>query len=322
MIRLAVLAVPGCLASAVYGIAEITALANSLVDQPLFSTMVFTVDGEPVSSYTGNRILPDGSLEQCRPDMMILPPIIADLDEVLNMDEIGEWLIRHHGAGRQSAAVCAGAFLLAETGLLDGRDATTHWNLAERFRRRYPGVNLQAERLLVDSGDYICCGGVTAWMDLALYLVSRHAGKEISRQCAKMMLMDPHREYQTPYGMGGFRKNHGDAAVLRAQTWIEQHYADPFGIREIAAASSLGERTLLRRFREAVGQTPGRYVQRVRVEAAQGLLETTDKSVEEVAGVVGYTDYSAFRKLFKRLVGCTPSVYRQRFGILKQVRNI
>lgn len=318
MIQVGVLAISGCLTSAVYGVIEILALANSLVESELFKTKVFTVDGHPVTSYTGSTIAPEGALDDAQLDIMILPPIMDALEEVLNTERIVEWLADHHTSGGQVATVCAGSFLLAETGMLDGRDATTHWNLAEMFRRRYPAVNLQVQRLLVDCGDYICCGGVSAWMDLALHLVTRHAGREISRQCAKILLMDPHREHQTPYGMGGFQKNHNDAAILKAQTLIEEKYATSIAIGEIAREVALGERTFQRRFRLATGQSPSLYLQQVRMEAAQVLLETTDKSVEAVAETVGYSDYSAFRKLFKRIMGTTPSAHRQRFGVIGQ----
>lgn len=316
MIQVGVLALSGCLASAVYGVIEILVLANSLVELELFTTKVFTVEGDSVTSYTGSTIASEGALDDAQPDIMILPPLMDSLEEALDTEKVAGWLADHHRAGGQIATVCAGSFLLAETGMLDGRDATTHWNLADMFRQRYPAVNLQVQRLLVDCGDYICCGGVSAWMDLALYLVTRHAGREVSRSCAKILLMDPHREHQTPYGMGGFQKNHNDAAILRAQTVIEENYSTQMVIGEIANEVGLGERTFQRRFRLATGKSPSVYVQQVRMEAAQVLLETTDMNVEEVAGKVGYNDYSAFRKLFKRIMGNTPSVYRRQFGVI------
>ncbi len=314
MIEVGVLGVPGCLHSAVYGIGEILAQANSLHGTTLFSHGVRTPDGAPVAGYTGTVIPADGSLQDAAPDVVVLPPIIGSVDAILAEKMALRWLAECHASGRLIATICAGAFMLAETGVLDGRSATTHWNLAEQFRTRYPAVDLQIERLLVDGGDYICTGGVSAWMDLALHLVSRYAGRETALRCAKIMLMDPHREYQTPYGMGGFRKNHGDAAVLKTQLWLEKHYASGPRVREMAQEAALGEKTFLRRFRAATGKTPLQYLQQIRIEAAQTLLETTDRSVEHIAENVGYADYSAFRKLFKRIMGSTPSAYRQRFG--------
>lgn len=316
MIHVAILAVPGCLSSSVEGIREILTLANSLLESPRFATRVYSVDGKPVQSYTGAAIIPDHSLIGAEAAIIILPPIIDRIEKSLAMVEITDWLISHHASGGRIATVCAGSFLLAETGLLNGRDATTHWNLADMFKTRYPEVHLQVHRLVVDGGDYICCGGVSAWMDLSLHLLARFAGKDIARQCAKIMLMDPHREHQTPYGMGGFRKNHNNKGILKVQQFIEEHYAEPIQVKELATIATLGERTFLRHFRTATGKTPGQYLQQVRIEAAQTLLETTDSSVDSIAESIGYMDYSAFRKLFKRIMGCTPSAYRQRFGMV------
>ena len=317
MIHIAILAVPGCLSSSIEGIREILTLANSLLKSPRFSIQVYSVDGKPVQSYTGTMITPDHSLIGTKVEMIILPPILDRLEKTLGKVEIIDWLITHHASGGRIATVCAGSFLLAETGLLNGRAATTHWNLADMFKERYPKVHLHVHRLIVDGGDYICCGGVSAWMDLSLNLLTRFAGKDISRQCAKTMLMDPHREHQTPYGMGGFRKNHNYKGILKVQQLIEAHYTESILVKQMATVAALGERTFLRHFRRATGKTPSQYLQQVRIEAAQTLLETTDLSVENVADSIGYNDYSAFRKLFKRIMGCTPSTYRHRFGMVE-----
>lgn len=315
MIQIAILAVPGCSSSSIEGIRETLALANSLLDSPSFNISIHSVDGRPVTSYTGTLILPDHGLNQAETDIIILPPILEGIEQSLAMPEVKDWLLAHHSAGGRIATVCAGSLLLAETGLLNDREATTHWNLAEMFRSRYPKVQLHIHRLLVDGGDYICCGGVSAWMDLSLHLLTRFAGKDIARQCAKIMLMDPHREHQTPYGMAGFRKNHNNKGVLKAQQFIEENYSEPILVKAMADVAALGERTFLRQFQAATGKSPGQYLQQVRIEAAQTLLETTDLSVDSVAESIGYMDVSAFRKLFKRIMGYTPSTYRQRFGL-------
>lgn len=314
MVRIGILGLPGCLHSAVSGLVEMLDLANAMAGSVIFSHAVLTDEGKPVRSYAGTLIEPDEPLGGGVVDIVVLPPILESLEKVLSRIRVIDWLAAHHASGRLVASICAGSFLLAEAGVLDGREATTHWNLAEEFRVRYPSVDLQVERLLVDGGDYVCAGGVSAWMDLALHLIARYAGSDVARRCAKMMLMDPHREHQAPYGMGGFRRNHGDAAILKAQSWLEENHAGSIHVGDMAQVAALGERTFQRRFRAATGKTPGQYLQQVRVEAAQTLLEASDACVEAVAEAVGYGDYSAFRKVFKKLMGCTPSVYRQRFG--------
>lgn len=316
MIRISILATPGCLGSSVEGLKEILTLANSLLESPRFITKVVSVNDIPVQSYTGTVITPDQPIVGTKADLVILPPILEGVEELLAVTEITDWLVSHHEAGGRIAAVCAGSFLLAETGLLNGREATTHWGLADMFEIRYPDIQLQIHRLIVDGGDYICCGGVSAWMDLSLHLLTRFAGKDIARRCAKIMLMDPHREHQTPYGMGGFRKNHNSKEIFKVQQFIEDHYSEPIQLKDMAAVACLGERTFIRHFRTATGKPPAQYLQQVRIEAAQTLLETTNLPVDSVSESIGYMDYSAFRKLFKRIMGCTPSAYRQRFGIM------
>lgn len=316
MINIAILAVPGCLSSAIEGIREILTLANSLMESPCFSITVTSIDGKSVRSYTNTKIYPDQNLAETDADIIILPPILNDFEELLSQNEITDWLIAHHAKGGRIASICAGAFLLAETGLLNERAATTHWNLADNFKARYPKIQLHIHRLLINGGDYICCGGISAWMDLSLHLLAHYAGKEIARQCAKTMLMDPHREHQTPYGMAGFRKNHNDKNILKVQDYIEANYFQPIQIKDMVTIASLGERTFLRHFRTATGKTPGQYLQQVRIESAQKLLETSDLSVENICESIGYEDYSAFRKLFKKIMGCTASTYRQRFGMV------
>ena len=315
MTQIAILALPGCLHSAVSGVIDVLTLANALNGSPLLFPEIVTHDGEPVESYSKIPVRPERRLADATPDIILLPPIFNSLDQALAMEAVIRRLSEHRAAGGTVATACAGSFLLAETGALDGREATTHWSLAEEFRQRYPAVRLRERRMLIDGGDYVCAGGVTACMDLALHLVNRYAGGEIARQCAKFMLLDPHRELQTPYGTGGFRRDHGDAAILRVQLWLDEHYAEPIRISDMAGQAILSERTFLRRFQAATGEPPARYLKQLRVEAARTLLETTPLGVEGVAEAVGYTDSGTFRKVFKRIMGYSPSTHRKRFSL-------
>ncbi len=314
MTRIGILALPGCFRSAVYGVMDLFSLANTLYGDKRFACDLLTPAGEAVESFSGDLLTSKADIWALEPDVVLLPPIFDRLEEVLAMERVVRRLADLHCAGSLITTVCAGSFLLAETGVLDGRSATTHWGLAEAFRGRYPRVNLQVERLLINGGDYICAGGVTAYMDLALHLVARFINPDISRQCARMMLIDPVREHQTPYGMGGFRKNHGDAAVLEVQLWLETAYARSVTVGEMAQRAGLGERTFHRRFKAATGETPVPYLQQLRAHAAGNLLENTDQSLEAVTEAVGYGDSSAFRKMFSRVMGCSPMNYRRRFG--------
>lgn len=314
MIHISILSLRNCLHSAVTGMGELFLLANSLYGTRMFHCDVLSGSGDSVVSFSGTSIHIDKGIAEANPDIVIIPPMMGDLEHVLSDQKLLNWLTNHCASGRLVGTVCAGSFLLAETGLIDGRDATTHWNLADRFASRYPSVNLQIERLLVDGGDYICAGGVSAWMDLALHLISRHAGRGVALDCAKMMLMEPHREYQTPYGRAGFRKNHGDEAVLKAQQWVEDNFVTG-KVADMADMACLSPRTFLRRFRAATGLSPMEYLQHLRIDAAKSLLESTDTSIDSIAEEIGYGDYSAFRKLFNKTMGMSPSAYRKRFSL-------
>lgn len=284
--------------------------------EPPFITSVRTQDALPVHAFGGTLITPDTSLTaRPLPDVLILPAIFDDLADLLANVSLITQLRDLHRQGTLMASVCAGSFLLAAAGILDGRDATTHWNLTAAFQDRFPAVTVRADRMLVDGGDYICAGGVTAYLDLTLYLLSRYTTSENATSIARLMLIDPHRDSQTPYCMGSFRKNHGDTAILHIQQWLEEHYPDTITLPDLAARANLGERTFLRRFRSATGETPVGYVQRLRTDAARRLLESTPLGIEEITAAVGYTDAGSFRKLFRTHTGMSPGAYRDRFAI-------
>ena len=185
--------------------------------------------------------------------------------------------------------------------------------LAETFAARFPEVRLEQDRMLVDGGDYICAGGVTAYFDLALHLVARFASAALAASCARTLLLDPGRSRQTPYMSLVSPSGHADAPILQAQQWLEDNHARPLRISELAAAVHMSERTLLRRFKKTTRRTPLDYLQAVRIEHAKRLLESGGLAVGEIAAQVGYGDTASFFRLFKELAGLTPGEYRKRF---------
>jgi transcriptional regulator GlxA family with amidase domain len=269
-------------------------------------------------SFHNLQVMPQRVVDPgARYDIILIPAVIGETEAVSSDRNAVDWLNAQHGRGACVCAVCAGVFLLAATGLLDGREATTHWALAEAFRIRYPLVRLTPELLLSDLGDVVSAGGVTAYLDLCLHLAARFGSPEIAARVAKVLLVDPGRRSQEPYIVHSAPRGHGDAAVLRAQRWLEERLAGPVSLPDAAAAAGLGTRTLLRRFRRATGDTPLSYVVRLRIEAAKRLLETTPRTVEDLAASVGYADACSFRALFKARTGLTPGQYRARFSVLR-----
>ena len=248
-----------------------------------------------------------------RPAILLLPP---GRGAPLGQGEAAAYsdaLKRHHSEGTILASVCAGAFILAETGLLDGRRATTHWAFEREYRSRFPRVQLEIGALLVVEADIITAGGMMAWTDLGLKLVDRFLGPSAMLETARMLLIDPPGREQRYYSSFVPVLNHGDAAILAAQHWLHARYAQDITVGALADRAGLGERTFLRRFRRVTGMTTTEYLQQTRMNRAREMLQFGPSSIDEVAWQSGYTDTSAFRKVFIQIVGLSPAEYRGRF---------
>jgi transcriptional regulator GlxA family with amidase domain len=229
-----------------------------------------------------------------------------------------EWLRTMHDRGAVLCSACSGIFLLAETGLFDGRDATVHYNYARAFTASYPGVPVHPERALVVSGvrqELISSGASTSWHDLVLYLTARYAGATAAQEIARLFALQWHEDGLTPYLVFDGKRDHGDGDILTAQQWLDRHFPVASPVEEMIKRSRLAPRTFKRRFTQATGLTPLSYVQRLRIEDAKRRLERTDASVDKISWQVGYEDSAFFRRLFKRTTGLAPGAYRRRFRI-------
>jgi transcriptional regulator GlxA family with amidase domain len=228
------------------------------------------------------------------------------------------WIERMHARGALLCSACSGIFLLAETGLFDGRDATVHFGYARAFAALFPDVAIHPERVLVISGrreELVCSGASTTWHDLVLYLIARHAGATTAQDVARMFALQWHQDGLTPYIVFEGKVDHGDGEIQSAQQWLARHFAVANPIEEVVKRSRLAERTFKRRFTAATGTTPIAYVQRLRIEDAKRRLERTDEPVDDISWRVGYEDPAFFRRLFKRTTGMAPGAYRKRFRI-------
>lgn len=250
-------------------------------------------------------------------EALILPPAlgqrVSDAQEKILVD----WVQRHHRRGALICSICAGAFPLAASGLLDGRQATTHWALAADFAARFPQVRLQADQLLIDDGDIITAGGLMAWTDLGLHLIARFMGPAVMLQVARFFLIDPGQRAQSFYSSFSPNLTHGDDAILRAQHWVQTSYAEQVSVTDMARTARLEPRTFGRRFHTATGVSPSEYLQQLRISKARERLELSQASIETIARDVGYMDISAFRRMFHKVVGLSPGEYRKRFSLAK-----
>lgn len=317
MVNIGLLALPNCLMSGIIGPLEIFHISNSVVEsgKPVFGPVELLGVTGGGASFTGLPIRTHRPMQDAEPDIVIIPPVFCGLEKLLRRRRITQWLLKRHESGAVIATCCAGSFLLAETGLLDGKAATTHWNLVRLFRERYPDVDLRPQMMLIDGGHYICAGGIMAWQDLSLHIVSRFMGGEIASHCAKLLVMDGTRQVQTPYFMFDQQHSEGgaDPGVDTVRKWMRRNYREHVSLEGLAATAGMGVRTFLRRFKRATGQTPLNYLQQLRIEAARHLLEVSTRNIEEITGLTGYVDSSSFRRLFKEKTGLTPREYRNRF---------
>jgi transcriptional regulator GlxA family with amidase domain len=283
---------------------------------PFFEVQIVSADGQPVKCLNGVELRPHGAIGQVDQTDLILIPSVTDIARTIRHGQAGlDWLRHHHGRGAHIASVCTGAFFLAETGLLDGKTATTHWGFVDQFRRMYPQVRLKPERLITDEGDLFCAGALAAGIDLAIYLVEKYCGHETAVQCSKALLHDMGRTSQTPYSVFQFQKNHTDDAVKRAQQWIENNHTQTMDLNAVASDHGMSRRTFERRFKQATGDTPLSYLQRTRVEAAKRMLDNHNITFDEISYRLGYENSSHFREIFKRHTGLLPTEYQNHFRI-------
>lgn len=329
---MSILVFPETSASVVHGMFDLFASAGR--DWPLFvegragesalEPRLVSASSEPFEAVNGIKIVPQGSLEDdLAPDVVCVPELAMppDAEVATRFAREIQWLEESHARGATIATACSGAVLLAETGLLDGHEATTHWAYCDRLSREHPRIRLRPERALVVTGEghrLIMAGGGTSWLDLALYLVARWVDVECAMQLARLNLIDWHDVGQQPFARLARSRQVADSAVARSQAWIAERYAGATPVAGMAVASGLPERSFKRRFKQATGMSPLEYVQALRLEAAKERLEATLTPIEAIANDVGYEDAGFFGRLFKRQVGLTPAQYRRRFGAMRR----
>lgn len=253
-------------------------------------------------------------------DIVIVPSVLLGPEgwATGRYPEIVDWARRMHADGALLCSACSGVFLLAETGLFDGRETTVHWGYVPQFVKVFPRVPLSPQRVLVVSGEreeLITSGASMTWHDLVLYLIARHVGATAAQTVARSFALQWHHDGLAPYMVFQGRTDHGDAAVADAQEWLATHFSIGSPVDEMVRRSGLPERTFKRRFTDATGFAPIDYIQRLRVEDAKRRLERTEASADEIGWKVGYEDPAFFRRLFKRVTGMTPGAYRRRFQL-------
>jgi len=247
-------------------------------------------------------------------DLIIIPSINYDEHLIKDNAALIQWIRDQYKKGAEIATMCSGAFLLAATGLLDGKNCSTHWNVAEKFRRIFPNINLQEDKLIIADKGIYTNGGAYSFLHLMLFLVEKYFDRDTAIYCSKIFQIDMDRTSQSPFFIFETQKNHGDELISHAQTYIEENLREKISFEELALKLATSRRNFDRRFIKATGNTPVEYLQRVKVEVAKSNLEKGRKSIFEVMEEVGYADEKAFREVFRKIAGMSPLEYRERFN--------
>jgi transcriptional regulator GlxA family with amidase domain len=284
---------------------------------PRFHVTTASVDGRAVRCDGPIYIRPDTAITNIRKtELIFIPTTGVSVDDVVERNAaVIPWLRRWNKRGVPIASVCSGVGLVAATGLLDGRRATTHWGLAERFRQKYPRVKWMPELMVTEDRGFYCGGGVHAALDLSLYLVEKFCGHEIALQTAKALLIETPRAWQAGFAVVPLKTEHSDDSISSAQEWLHHNFHRTFPLEAPAHRVGMSLRNFVRRFKQATGDSPLIYLQKLRVAAAKRLLENDHRTMQEISDAVGYQDVAYFRQLFQRHTGASPSAYRRRFGL-------
>ena len=283
---------------------------------PLFNVQLVGIAKETPLSGGLYTIHADLLLKDVRStDLIIIPAVDGEIKNALEVNrDFIPWITKQYKAGAEVASLCLGAFLLASTGLMNGRKCATHWLAANEFKKMFPEVNLIPEKVITDERGLYSSGGAYSYLNLVLYLIEKYAGRETSVLCAKVFAIEIDRNSQSPFIMFKGQKEHEDEPIIKAQEFIENNFQEKITVDQLASMFALGRRNLERRFKKATSNTVVEYIQRVKIEAAKMSLESSRENVNEVMYKVGYTDTKAFRTTFRKITGLSPVEYRNKYN--------
>lgn len=248
-------------------------------------------------------------------DLIIIPSLNHSYESAIAGNEaLITWIYKHYKAGTEIASICTGAFLLAASGVLDGKNCSTHWAAAENFKKMFPKVNLQTDQLITDENGIYTNGGAYSFLNLMIYLVEKYYDRETAIFCSKVFQIDVARNLQSEFSIFNGHKKHDDEVVQEAQTFLEKNFQEKISIEALAKKLNVGRRNFDRRFKKATDFTPLEYLQRVKVEVAKKAFENTRLNVNEVMYDVGYSDSKVFREVFSRITGLSPAHYRAKYS--------
>ena len=248
-------------------------------------------------------------------DLIIIPSLNHNFEKAIKGNQqLVDWVAQQYKQGAEVASICTGAFMLAASGLLDGRNCSTHWSAANHFRAMFPKVNLQADQLITDEHGIYTNGGAYSFLNLMIYLVEKYFGRQTAVFCSKVFQIELDRNSQSAFSIFTGQKSHDDEMVQQAQAYIENNLHEKISVEHLSSRLAVGRRNFDRRFIKATGNTPVEYVQRVKIESAKKAMEGSRKTINEIMYEVGYSDVKAFREVFRKITGMSPLAYRARYN--------
>jgi transcriptional regulator GlxA family with amidase domain len=321
--KVSILVLEGCTPMSPVGTMEVLNKAGAIhqmlakTHTPFFETELVGVKSKKVKCSDRFSITCHTTLSDLKKtDILLIPAMEFDVEEKLRKNKAAiPYLLALHKKGTELGSMCTGAFMLAATGLLKNKSATTHWYLAPLFRSMYPDIRLEDSKILIDEQGIYSSGGATSSLNLGLYLTEKYCGKETANYATRMLMLNNDRDSQTPFSMFIPQTQHQDEAIFEAQKTIEKGAEGKLSVESLAAIVHLSKRSFIRRFKAATGNTPIEYIQRMTVEKAKRKLESSRHSIEQIIYSLGYQDIHSFRKIFVRYTDLTPKAYRLRYGI-------
>ena len=284
--------------------------------QPLFQVQLVGLTKETQVYDRLFRVSPDTTTtDVAKTDLIIIPAVNGNMNEVIASNkDFFPWIKKQHERGAEVASLCVGAFLLAATGLLNGKKCSTHWSAVANFKQLFPAVDLVSDKIITDENGIYSSGGANSFWNLLLYLLEKYTNREMAVLFSKYYEIEIDRFSQSPFIMFQGQSGHNDEPVKKAQAFIEKNVADKISVEDLASKFAIGRRNFERRFKKATSNTPVEYIQRVKIEAAKKSLEVSRKNVTEVMYDVGYSDTKAFRTVFKKITGMSPIDYRNKYN--------
>lgn len=306
----------GCIEGSFIAFSRTNEFLSGMDRPPLFNIQLVGMDKTTQVYDRVFKVHPDADISEVhRTDLIIIPAVNGDMEKVIDQNrDFFPWIAQQYKNGAEVASLCVGAFLLAATGLVDGKKCSTHWLAANEFRKMFPGVDLVSDRIITDEHGTYSSGGASSFWNLLVYLIEKYTDREMAIFLAKYFAIEIDRHTQSPFIMFKGQRDHQDEPVKKAQEFIESNFHEKITVDQLSEKFGIGRRSLERRFKKATCNTVSEYIQRVKMEAAKKSFETSRKNISEIMYDVGYSDTKAFRNIFKRTTGLSPVEYRNKYN--------